>query len=137
MLLLLLASVVHWTLPIARIEIFASGVLAAVAGGLGFGVMMWAWWLFQKAETAICPTAESSTLVTSGIYGFTRNPMYLGIIMMMIAAALWFGTLTFYLIAGLYFLIINQVFCPFEEGRLEITFGKKFFEYRQKVRRWF
>ena len=136
MLFLALAATVQWVLPPVRVELFTSSVLAVCAGVAGFTVMIWAWWLFQKAETAICPTADSQVLVTSGVYRLTRNPMYLGMVLMMAGMALWFGTLPYYLVVVLYFLVINEVFCPFEEERLVDTFGKEYSEYQRKVRRW-
>ena len=135
MLLLALAVIVHWTLPLLQVVILSSPVLAICLGISGFAVMMWAWWLFQKAETAICPTEHSQVLVTSGIYRLTRNPMYLGMVFMMTAVALWFGTLPFYLATALFFLVINQFFCPFEEQRLIATFGEEYNGYRNTVRR--
>ena len=62
--------------------------------------------------------------------------MYLGMVMMMAGAALWFGTLPYYLATVVFFLVINQVFCPFEEEKLVETFGKEYFSYRRKVRCW-
>jgi len=136
MLFLVLAATVQWLLPPVRVELFTSPVLAVCAGVAGFAVMIWAWWLFQKAETAICPTADSQVLVISGVYRLTRNPMYLGMVLMMAGVALWFGTLPYYIVVVLYFLVINEAFCPFEEERLVATFGKEYSEYQRKVRRW-
>jgi len=136
MLLLALATLAHLAFPALRVELFSSPVLAIGAGVAGFAIMMWAWWLFQKAETAICPTAYSSALVTSGIYRATRHPMYLGMVMMMAATALWFGTWPYYLASVVFFLVINQVFCPFEEKKLAETFGEEYSSYRSKVGRW-
>lgn len=136
MLLIALATVVHVALPALRVMLFSSPVLAICAAVAGFAIMMWAWWLFQKAETAICPTEQSSALVTAGIFRVTRHPMYLGMIMMMAGAALWFGTLPYYLASVVFFLVINQIFCPFEEKKMDETFGEEYFSYRTKVRRW-
>ena len=49
--------------------------------------MMWAWFQFQKAETAVYPTAETATLVTNGAYRICRNPMYLGMLLIVIGIA--------------------------------------------------
>ena len=136
MLLLALAAILHWALPLVPVVLLSSPVLAICLGITGFAIMMWAWWLFQKAETAICPTQFSSALVTSGIFRVSRHPMYLGMVMMMAGAALWFGTLPYYLASVVFFLIINQVFCPYEEKKLDETFGEEYFSYRRKVRRW-
>jgi protein-S-isoprenylcysteine O-methyltransferase Ste14 len=134
--LLALALAAHWLIPSGRAVVYTAPALAAGAGLAGFGIMLWAWWLFRKAETPICPTAESSVLVTTGIYRLSRNPMYLGIVLMMAAAALWFGTLPFYLVTLAYFLVMDRVFCPFEEEKLALTFGAAFENYCRRARRW-
>ena len=125
MMLLILAATLQWALPPVRLVLLSSSVLAICTAVAGFTIMIWAWWLFQKAETAICPTENSEVLVTLGIYRLTRNPMYLGMVLMMAGVALWFGTLPYYLVVVLYFLVINEAFCPFEEERLVATFGKE------------
>ena len=136
MLLLTLAAMLQWALPQLRVELLSSPVLAICTAVAGFAIMIWAWWLFQKSETAICPTEISEVLVTSGIYQLTRNPMYLGMVLMMAGVALWFGTLPYYFATILYFLVINQFFCPFEEQRLRSTFGEEYSAYQRAVRRW-
>jgi protein-S-isoprenylcysteine O-methyltransferase Ste14 len=103
---------------------------------LGFAIMMWGWWLFKIHATAVCPTVASKQLVTEGIYRVTRNPMYLGLIMMLLAIALGVGTLPFYLVTVVYFFIINNVFCPYEEHKLTQAFGERYSLYRDRVRRW-
>jgi protein-S-isoprenylcysteine O-methyltransferase Ste14 len=109
------------------------GVLIALAG---FGAMTWAWWQFKTAQVAICPTAKTERLITTGIYTLTRNPMYLGMTMMLLGAAVWFGTLPFYLTTVCFFLIVNRAFCPYEEAKLTAAFGKSFSDYTSRVRRW-
>jgi protein-S-isoprenylcysteine O-methyltransferase Ste14 len=63
--------------------------------------------------------------------------MYLGMILMLIGAAILFGTLPFYGAAIAYFAIINWVFCPYEEDKLATAFGCEYETYRSQVRRWF
>jgi protein-S-isoprenylcysteine O-methyltransferase Ste14 len=136
MLFVLLAAAMHWLLPSLRVHLFSSPVLAVVAVAGGFAVMMWAWWLFQKAETAICPTEDSQALVTTGIFRVTRHPMYLGMVLMVGGVAFWFGTVPWYLATTAFFLVINQVFCPYEERALTATFGDEYTDYKRRVRRW-
>ena len=133
MLLLIIASAMHGFMPPLRVVVFASPLLALAIGVTGFAIMMWAWWLFQKAETAICPTAKSSKLVTKGIYSFTQHPMYLGIIMMMAGVSVWFGSLPYYFVTVVYILVIRLVFCPFEEEQLTQQFGEDYISYRKMV----
>lgn len=134
--LLALAFLLNWLLPAGEPVLYSAPWLAFAVGSAGFGIMIWAWWLFREADTAICPTAGSTALVTAGAYRISRNPMYLGIVLMMLAAALWFGTWPFYAVTVIYFLVMDRVFCPYEEQDLARTFGEPFTNYCNRVRRW-
>jgi len=103
---------------------------------IGFLVMLRAWWLFRIHETAICPTARTTALITNDVYRFTRNPMYLGIVLMLLGTAVGTGGLFFYLAALAFLLIIDFVFCPWEEDKLAREFGDQFNRYGDTVRRW-
>ncbi|MCP4302905.1 MAG: isoprenylcysteine carboxylmethyltransferase family protein [Gammaproteobacteria bacterium] len=110
---------------------------AATGIGLcGFGLMIRAWWLFKIQETAICPTAETTVLITSDVYRLTRNPMYLGIVMMLLGVGLYLANIFYFIAAAAFFSIINYSFCPYEEARLRSVFPDEFTEYMKKVRRW-
>jgi len=93
--------------------------------------------MFKKAGAAILPTAKTDRPVTTGIYRFSRNPMYLGMFTLLLAMAVFAGTLPFYLAAAAYFVVINNVFCPYEEMKLSETFGASCLSYKNEVRRWF
>jgi protein-S-isoprenylcysteine O-methyltransferase Ste14 len=132
----LAAAALHWGLPVWNKMRFSYPVFGAVTAAGGFMAMMWGWWLFKKHDVAICPTQKTVRLVTRGIYRFTRNPMYLGFILMLLGLAFFVGTPPFYLAAGAYFVLINWVFCPYEEAKLTGTFGQEFLNYKARVRRW-
>lgn len=135
--LFILAAVgLHWATPLSQLHVYSNPVAGIILGAAGFLVMMWGWWLFRKFDTAICPTARTDRLVTSGVYRFTRNPMYLGIIAMLLAVAILVGTFPFYLAAAAYFVVINNVFCPYEESKLTEAFGDTYASYKRRVRRW-
>ena len=134
MLLVGLAAAWHYLLPTP--VWFSFGAIALLSGSAGFFIMMWAWWQFRQRRVAICPTAETDALITDGVYRYTRNPMYLGIVLMLSGVALWAGTLPFALAAAGFFLVINAAFCPYEEQKLANTFGPDYAAYRRRVRRW-
>lgn len=128
------AVVVHLAVPLTLLP---SSMMAGVGAGLaGFLVMLRGWWLFKKLETAICPTAETAVLITHDVYALTRNPMYLGMILMLLGCAICTGSLPFYGVTAIYFLLINQVFCPYEERDLLDGYGVEYAEYKSRVRRW-
>lgn len=109
---------------------------AAIMSGLaGFAIMLRAWWLFREVATPICPTANATTLITGDVYAITRNPMYLGMLLMLLGIALFSGSAAFYATAAVYFAILNFVFCPFEEQRLRAEFAD-YASYESRVRRW-
>jgi protein-S-isoprenylcysteine O-methyltransferase Ste14 len=115
--------------------------LRSVAGGcvliaLGFLLMTWAWWLFRQRKTAICPTASASTMVDRGPFHFTRNPMYLGMALMLTGGSLILGSLPAFLAPAAFLLLMNAVFIPFEENRMSLLFGEQYASYRHRTRRW-
>lgn len=92
---------------------------------------------FFAAGTQVHPTSKSNNkLVTSGFYAFTRNPMYLGLIVASLGAAVWFGRPLMYLAPLLVFMVTNSVFIPFEEAKMRRQFGDAFDAYTKRVRRW-
>ena len=119
-----------------RTYLFAVAWIAAALGTVGFLVMMQAWWQFRRHAVAICPTARTDRLIIDGIYRYTRNPMYLGIVLMLTGVAVWIGTLPFVVVPIAYFTVINTAFCPYEEAKLETAFGDEYRRYQAAVRRW-
>jgi len=135
-LFVLVAVVLHWGSPLRNVFLYSNSVIGVLVGITGFLIMFWAWWLFRQSETAICPTAKTDHLVTTGIYRFSRNPMYLGIIGMLLGTAIIVGTLPFYIAVIAYFSVINFGFCPYEETKLCEEIGENYIVYKTRVRRW-
>lgn len=103
---------------------------------LGFLLMMWAWWLFRRRETAICHNGAATVLVDRGPFQFSRNPMYLGMTIMLSGCAWILGILPALFAPAAFFFLMAAVFVPFEEQRMSEIFGVQYTEYRQRVRRW-
>lgn len=91
---------------------------------------------FSRAETGIVPFDEATTLVTGGLYQYTRNPMYLGMFMILIGAALMMGSISPLLPVWLFMLVIRYNFVAGEERFLEAAFGQDYLDFKIKVRRW-
>ncbi len=134
--LLGVAAAIHWLAPLLAPHLYSSIYLGGVLASEGFAIMMWAWWQFQQRKVAICPTQATEHLITDGVYRISRNPMYLGMVLMLIGAAAYFGSLPFYVAAIVYLFILDRVFCRYEEDKLVTAFGHEYDEYRSKVRRW-
>lgn len=136
MTLLLFATALQLLAPRAWPVLPSSVVGGALFALLGFSVMLRAWWLFREQQTAICPTAKTTTLIRSDVYRLTRNPMYLGMVLMLLGLAIATGGVFYYVVSLAFFLIIDFVFCPYEETKLAGVFGNEFAHYVREVRRW-
>lgn len=92
---------------------------------------------FARAGTEVIPaSSKNSHLVTSGIFRFTRNPMYLGILIATVGIAMTIGTLAAYAAPVVFFLFVNAVSIPYEETKMERQFGEDYRAYKARVRRW-
>lgn len=92
--------------------------------------------LFKQADTGIVPFSETTTIVTGGMFKYTRNPMYVGMVAALIGVALLLGSLIAYVPIPLFMLIIHFVFILNEEKVLEEKFPEEYLTYKNKVRRW-
>ena len=111
-------------------------LIATLSIIFGFTVMTWAWLQFRKSDTAVCPTAKSSLIVTHGIYKYSRNPMYLGMLFMLTGASFLMGTIPSMFAPIGFFIIIDKVFVPYEEGKLLTAFDDVYSNYQMVTRRW-
>jgi protein-S-isoprenylcysteine O-methyltransferase Ste14 len=109
-------------------------VLVLVAAGLA--LVLAAIRGFASAGTRVEPWAPSSAIVSDGIYRFTRNPMYLGMTLVMLGLALIIGSPASLALVALAVLIVDRFVIRREEAYLERKFGDPYRAYRAKVRRW-
>lgn len=93
---------------------------------------------FRRARTTLNPhrVENSTALVASGIYAFTRNPMYLGLAIMLVGWAFWQGELLTLLGVVGFMVYITYFQIRPEEQVLKAKFGKSFDEYCHRTRRW-
>lgn len=94
---------------------------------------------FLKHKTTVDPHNPSKTekLITKGIYNYTRNPMYLGMLLLLLAWGLWLGNAFNTLLAAAFVAYMNRFQISAEEAALRVRFGKAYERYLIKVRRWF
>ncbi|TDH36158.1 isoprenylcysteine carboxylmethyltransferase family protein [Pseudohoeflea suaedae] len=117
------------TFPMAR----PSGLALIVTGLL---IDIWAMAALRKARTTIWPNRSSSHLVVNGPFSYTRNPIYISNVMLLLGAGLLLGNFWFIPLAVIdavltYFLAIRR-----EEKHLNANFGYKYEAYCRAVRRW-
>ena len=111
-------------------------LLGLVPLGLGLVLSYAAENQFRQAGTTVQPFEESNQLVMDGLYRYSRNPMYLGMALILFGVALLLGSLTPFGVIGLFVIWIHFQFIRHEERMLFTQFGQDWLEYKAKVRCW-
>jgi protein-S-isoprenylcysteine O-methyltransferase Ste14 len=117
-----------WPVWTAAIALALAGALIALAGLREF----------VRARTTINPMApaRASRMVSSGVFGYTRNPMYLGMLLALAGWAVWLGNAAAWLALPLFVAVLNALQIRPEERALRARFGAQFDDYAARVRRW-
>jgi protein-S-isoprenylcysteine O-methyltransferase Ste14 len=131
-----LALALHQFVPLAFLPMIPARVAALIFLGAGVILLVWCNVLFRRAHTSLVPVKPSTTLVIAGPYRLTRNPMYVGLLCVYIAAALWFDEVWALILAPLVVLAVQRLAIAKEERYLERKFGDAYRQYRIHVRRW-
>jgi protein-S-isoprenylcysteine O-methyltransferase Ste14 len=90
-----------------------------------------------KGKGTLSPLDTTKKLVVSGMYRFSRNPMYVGVTLMLIGEAVFFSSGILWIYTAAVFLAFNIFIVLHEEPRLKRDFGNEYLEYQKSVRRWF
>lgn len=122
-------------------QIDRSAICTAIAlaiFGLALAVVVIAVRGFRKAKTTVDPFHPDSAaaIVTSGIYRFTRNPMYLGFLLALVAVAVFLGNWISALMPLVFVVYMNRFQISPEERALRAKFGAPYEAYLRSVRRW-
>jgi len=122
-----------WRFAFAFQQIIAFGLIA-----LGVSLDVTSILAFRRAKTTVTPLSpeKASSLVVSGLYRFTRNPMYLGLLLILIGIALLLGSMASGLIVIGFIAYITAFQIKPEEERLTKLFGAEYEQYKKRVRRW-
>jgi len=126
----------HFLFSLSAVIQFPWNLLGLVPLALGGILNLIADRDFKKAGTTVKPFEESSTLITSGIFRLSRNPMYLGMVSVLVGEAILLGSLSPCIMVIVFALLMHFVFIIPEEKALEARFGQEYLEYKQNVRRW-
>lgn len=91
---------------------------------------------FRKAKTTILPHGSVSNIISSGIFRFTRNPIYLGFLFMVIGFPLNYGSVWGIIAAPFFITTMNRLVIEKEEAYLEKKFKEEYTSFKSRVRRW-
>jgi protein-S-isoprenylcysteine O-methyltransferase Ste14 len=134
--LIVLPIIFHCLVPVIQVIDPPYVYLGLVLMLLGLALMTWAAMHFRKAGTSFQLHGETSVLVTTGPFRFSRNPIYLGMLIWLLGMAILLGSLIAFLFPVILFLLANFFIVPLEESALEARIGEQVIEYRCRVRRW-
>ncbi len=133
---IVLAYLLGWFIPVPL-------TVPALLKNIGFAFVIIGFLLglaafneFRKARTTVDPHGSTSQLVTTGIYRFTRNPIYLGFLLMIIGLPLNSGLYWGVVMALVYVVTMNRLVIEHEEAYLEKKFKDAYTSYMSHVRRW-
>lgn len=117
-----------------------TGILSYLAFPLwvvGVTTLLWCFWDFLvKGRGTPAPIDPPKELVVSGLYNYVRNPMYVGIALILVGHFLWFGFWNLLIYTVIVFIAFNSFVAFYEEPNLKNRFGTAYEDYLKRVPRW-
>ncbi len=135
-LFIVLTILLYLIYPNPKILNYPSNLLGFIPLSAGAILNIWAGFYFAKEKTTINPYGKPSSLLENGPFRISRNPMYLGMLCILLGLSLFLGTALSFLTPIFLFIVLNDIFIPREEKRLKEVFGEKYLKYKQRVKRW-
>jgi protein-S-isoprenylcysteine O-methyltransferase Ste14 len=125
-------------LPALDFQVPLRGTLAIAIAIIGLAMAALAFIQFRRAGTTPNPMKphESATVVVTGAYRYSRNPMYLGDLLILAGWAIWLANAATFLGLPLFVVYLNRYQIAPEERALQSRFGETYTAYRRTVRRW-
>lgn len=124
--------------PLVRLPFPGRNFVAAFLAIAGLAVAVGGVAQFRRARTTVNPLSpeRTSAIVTTGLYRWSRNPMYLGMALILLGLAAWASTLAGYLFVAAFCACLTRFQIVPEERSLLVAFGPEFQRYMNEVRRW-
>lgn len=124
--------------PSLAFDVPGRAVIAVVLAVAGAAVALAGVFAFRRAETTVNPVRPdaASSLVASGVYRVTRNPMYLGFLLALLGWAVWLAYPLAFLVLPLFVAYMSRFQIRPEERALRARFGESFESYSRSTRRW-
>ena len=127
----------HWT-PLVQWIGTPFNRFGGVVAAVGAAIAVAAFVRFRQVGTTVDPTdpSKASHLVTDGVFRISRNPMYLGLLLLLIGWAIWLGSPSPWLVPPLFVIVLTVVQIIPEERALHQRFGETYVSYQRSVSRW-
>jgi protein-S-isoprenylcysteine O-methyltransferase Ste14 len=122
--------------PVVEFGFPGLNLLAYAVSAAGLALILWSALWFRRKKTTIEPFNRPSSLIVEGPYRINRNPIYLGMFIILLGIALWLGAASAVALCLLFPVIITRRFIANEEKDLREIFGAEAEDYFSKTRRW-
>ena len=135
---ILLASIVLQIILLFSFPIFVdlSSLLGLILILSGISLVFVSFRFMRKMKTTFIPDGTPEVLISSGPFKFSRNPIYLGMLIILVGVAFLMSSLSAIIIAFVFGIIINFTWIAHEEKKLHELFSEDWENYTSKVRRW-
>ena len=133
---LIISVILHLILPIKQIISFPYNLLGIILIIAGIILNLWADRIFKDQKTTVKPDEKPTSLIDYGPFKISRNPMYLGMTIILVGAGIILGSISSFSGSLLFLLVMGFYFIPDEERKMKESFGSDFEDYKKKVRRW-
>ena len=133
---IILCIALHFLVPMRQLLVLHWRFIGIVPLLLGSVLNLMADQALKKHNTTVKPFVESSALITTGVFRLTRNPMYLGMSLILLGIVLLLGSTTPFAVAIVLPFLFDRIFIEPEEAMLKKSFGDQFTSYQSRVRRW-
>lgn len=131
-----LGGIVSWFQPFPFLPKTISIVLGILLIVAGIGAIAMIWRQMHAAKTNIEPWKPTNKILDTGFYGYSRNPIYLAMILIYLGVSCLFNSIWFLPFLPVALLVIRFGVILREEKYLESKFGEDYLSYKSKVRRW-
>ncbi len=136
MFLLALSILLNFFFPLMKFYYFPYNYIGALLIIFGIFLNLKADDIFKKSRTTVKPHLMPNSFEVSGPFRISRHPMYLGMFLILFGAALIMSSLIAFILSFVFIALMEILFIPKEEENMEKNFGKKYLEYKKRVRRW-
>ena len=126
-----------WPLPWPGLDDLGARIVGMAFGAAGLALIAWGFLTLQRAGTTIMPNRAVDHMVTEGAFGFRRNPIYMGEVLLFLGLAELTHNIWFAIAAPLFAGAILLLAILPEERHLEERFGQAYLDYKERTRRWF
>jgi protein-S-isoprenylcysteine O-methyltransferase Ste14 len=133
---IIIAVVLHYFFPVTILIPSPYNLLGLLIVGFGMYLAFQSVRLLISYNTTFEASGNPSSLVTQYPYNYSRNPIYLGFLLIALGTATILSSLSAFIAPIMFFLVVNTIIIPFEEKRLQKNFGIEYERYRRSVRRW-